>query len=144
MRTHALTLAQTLAQTHAQTLAQTHAQTLAQTLAQTQTLTLAQTQALTLAQTQALTLTQTHAHTGANILAVVEGRDSSEINQAFDRFVAKAGKRRATLTLDTIRRSHITPVIDSWMLVLVGLQILRDCNSSDVWENSFLAVNMHP
>lgn len=32
-----------------------------------------------------------------NILAVVEGRDSSEINQAFDRFVAKAGKKGRTL-----------------------------------------------
>ena len=79
-----------------------------------------------------------------NILAVVEGRDSSEINQPFDRFVARAGKRRAAIILDQIRRSHITPVIDQWMLVLVGLGMLRDAAASNVWQNSFLAVNMHP
>jgi hypothetical protein len=79
-----------------------------------------------------------------NILAVVEGRDSSEINQAFDRFVAKAGKKRANITLDHLRRSHIAPVIDAWMLVLVGLNMLRDCTNSNVWQNSFIAVNMHP
>lgn len=79
-----------------------------------------------------------------NILALVEGRDSSEINQAFDKWVAKAGKKRANVTLNHIRRSHITPVIDSWMLVLVGLAMLRDCTASNVWENSFVAVNMHP
>ena len=80
----------------------------------------------------------------SNVLALNEGRDSSEINQAFDRFVAKAGKRRAAITLDHLRRSHIQPVIDGWMLVLVGLQMLRDCAASRVWENSFVAVNLHP
>ena len=30
------------------------------------------------------------------------------------------------------------------MLVLVGLQMLRDCSESRVWENSFVAVNLHP
>ena len=79
-----------------------------------------------------------------NMLALNEGRDSSEINQAFDKFVAKSGKRRAAITLDQIRRSHIQPVIDGWMLVLVGLQMLRDCTASRVWENSFVAVNLHP
>ena len=79
-----------------------------------------------------------------NIVAVVEGRDSSEINQAFDRFVAKAGKKRASIILDQIRRSHVTPIIDQWTLVLVGLGMLRDCAASQVWTNSFLAVNMHP
>lgn len=79
-----------------------------------------------------------------NIIAAVEGRDSSEINQAFDKFVARAGKRRAEICLDNLRRSHITPIIDGWMLILVGLSILRDCKESQVWENSFIAVNMHP
>lgn len=79
-----------------------------------------------------------------NILAVVEGRDSSEINQAFDRFVARAGKRRAAIALDQVRRSHITPIIDQWMLVLVVLAMLRDCRETRVWENSFVAVNLHP
>ena len=79
-----------------------------------------------------------------NVLAVVEGRDSSEICQPFDRFVARAGKQRAALTLDKLRRSHITPVIDQWMLVLVGLEMLRDCALLRVWENSFVAVNLHP
>lgn len=80
----------------------------------------------------------------SNIMALVEGRDSSEINQAFDKFVARAGKKRASITLDQLRRSHISPVIDQWMLVLVVLAMLRDCRDSQVWENSFVAVNMHP
>ena len=80
----------------------------------------------------------------ALILAVCEGRDSSEINQPFDRFVARAGKRRAALTLDLMRRAHFAAVIDQWMLVLVALEMLRDCKKSRVWENSFVAVNMHP
>ena len=64
--------------------------------------------------------------------------------QAFDRFVARAGKKRAAAVLDDLRRSHITPVIDKWHLCLVALDMLRDCNDSNVWEVSFLAVNMHP
>ena len=79
-----------------------------------------------------------------NIIAAVEDRDSSQINQAFDRLVAKAGKKRAAEALDDLLRSHIMPVIDKWSLILVGLSMLRDCDSSNVWEASFLAVNMHP
>ena len=78
------------------------------------------------------------------VLACVENRDSSTINQAFDKFVALAGKRRGSRILDLIRRSHVYPVIDQWTLILVGLDILRDCAASNVWENSFIAVNMHP
>ena len=80
----------------------------------------------------------------ALILALCENRDSSEINQAFDKFVARAGKKLAAQCLDQIRRAHITPIIDQWMLVLVGLAVLRNCAKSRVWENSFVAVNMHP
>ena len=58
--------------------------------------------------------------------------------------MAKAGKKRAALAIDTLRRSHITPIIDQWMLVVVGLAMLRDCNTSNVWESSFISVNMHP
>ena len=79
-----------------------------------------------------------------NILALVENRDSSAINQAFDKFVAKEGKRRAAVCLDQIRRAHITPIIDQWVLVLVGLSMLVTCSESNTWENSFVAVNMHP
>ena len=79
-----------------------------------------------------------------NILALCENRDSSAINQAFDKFVAREGKRRAALCLDQFRRSHVSPIIDQWHLVLVGLAMLRDCSASNAWENSFIAVNMHP
>lgn len=79
-----------------------------------------------------------------NILGLLEHRDSSAINQAFDKWVARAGKRRAAICLQQIRRAHITPIIDQWMLVLVGLAVLRDCAQSEVWRNSFIAVNMHP
>ena len=79
-----------------------------------------------------------------NILCAVENRDSSEINQAFDRFVARAGKKRAAKALDDLRRAHVSPIIDQWTLVMVGLAMLRDCDTSCVWESSFIAVNMHP
>ena len=36
------------------------------------------------------------------------------------------------------------PIIDKWALVHVGLGMLRDCEDSNVWEASFVAVNMHP
>ena len=78
------------------------------------------------------------------IICCVENRDSSEINQAFDRFVAKAGKKQAAVILDELRRSHVTPIITQWTLVMVGLTMLRDCDASNVWESSFMAVNMHP
>ena len=42
-----------------------------------------------------------------NILAAVENRDSSEINQAFDRLVARAGKQRAARAIDQLLRSHV-------------------------------------
>ena len=58
--------------------------------------------------------------------------------------MAKAGKRRVSIVLDQLRRSHVTPIINQWHLVLVGLSMLRDCKESNVWQNSFLAVNMHP
>ena len=79
-----------------------------------------------------------------NILTVVENRDSSEINQAFDQLVARSGKKRAAQAIDNLRRSHVVPVIDQWALIVVGLAMLRDCDDSNVWEASFLAVNMHP
>lgn len=79
-----------------------------------------------------------------NIICAVENRDSSEMNQAFDRWVAKAGKKRARNAIDMLRRSNIQPVIDQWTLVNVGLAMLRDCDQSNVWESSFIAVNMHP
>ena len=79
-----------------------------------------------------------------NVLTACENRDSSAINQAFDKLVARAGKKRAARVISLMQRSHITPVIDQWYLVLVVLAMLRDCGASDVWTNSFIAVNMHP
>jgi len=79
-----------------------------------------------------------------NIYCLVENRDSSAINQAFDKLVARSGKKRAARVLSLMTRSHITPIIDQWYLVLVVLAMLRDCAQSNVWQNSFIAVNMHP
>ena len=81
---------------------------------------------------------------GQNILALCENRDSSAINQAFDKLVARSGKARAAKVISMMARSHIVPIIDQWYLVLVVLAMLRDCAASDVWQNSFIAVNMHP
>ena len=36
------------------------------------------------------------------------------------------------------------PIIDKWTLCLVALSMLRDCDASNVWETSFIAVNFHP
>ena len=79
-----------------------------------------------------------------NCLCACENRDSSEMNQAFDKWVAKAGKKRGAELIDMLRRSHIDPIINKWTLVMIGLAMLRDCDESDVWESSFIAVNMHP
>ena len=79
-----------------------------------------------------------------NILCAVENRDSSAINQAFDKLVARSGKKRAARVISLMQRSHVVPIIDQWYLVLVGLAMLRDCAASDAWQNSFIAVNMHP
>lgn len=80
----------------------------------------------------------------SNMICAVENRDSSEMCQAFDKWVAKAGKKRGRDMIDVLRRSHIDPMIDQWTLVIVGLAMLRDCDASNVWECSFIAVNMHP
>ena len=79
-----------------------------------------------------------------NVLCAVENRDSSAINQAFDKLVARSGKKRASRVISLMQRSHVTPIIDQWYLVLVTLAMLRDCAETDVWQNSFIAVNMHP
>ena len=79
-----------------------------------------------------------------NILCLCENRDSSAINQAFDKLVARAGKKRAAAVISMMTRSHVVPIIDQWYLVLVVLAMLRDCAASNVWQNSFIAVNMHP
>ena len=79
-----------------------------------------------------------------NFLCAVENRDSSEFAQAFDQWVARAGKKKGRDMIDMLRRSNVSPIIDQWALVNVGLAMLRDCDSSNVWEASFIAVNMHP
>ena len=57
---------------------------------------------------------------------------------------ARSGKAQANKCLNMLRGSHITPIIDQYYLVLVGLSMLRDCSSRPLWESSFIAVNMHP
>ena len=80
----------------------------------------------------------------ANFICPVENRDSSEMNQAFDKWVVKAGKKRGRDAIDMLCRANTDPIIDQWTLVMVGLAMLRDCDQSNVWECSFIAVNMHP
>ena len=103
----------------------------------------------------------------ANVSVLVEERDSSHINQAFDKFVisltmmyynilcthytitlhymqARGGKETTSKTLELLRGSHVTPIIDQYDLVLVGLTMLHNCSVNPLWESSFVAVNMHP
>ena len=42
-----------------------------------------------------------------NILCLVENRDSSAINQAFDKLVARSGKKRAASVISMMTRSHV-------------------------------------
>ena len=57
---------------------------------------------------------------------------------------AKCGKQHANGCIELLRWSGAFTHIDQWVLVLVGLSMIRDCDSRDVWESSFIAVNMHP
>jgi hypothetical protein len=75
---------------------------------------------------------------------VLEG-DSSHINQAYDKFVAKHDKALANTSLSVLRRTTTgnKGIIDQWGLVYVGLQCI--CSTLPAtWTSSFDTCNLDP
>jgi hypothetical protein len=81
----------------------------------------------------------------AKIILLKEEADSSHVNQAFDKFVAKEDKINMRDLLSLLRRttSVTKGVVDQWGLVHVGLAAVRMCVPR-IWISSFKAVNLHP
>lgn len=82
----------------------------------------------------------------ALILTIKEEGDSSSINQAYDKLVAKSDKmvqRRTLGFLRTIKNSN--GFITQWDLIFCGLNAINITKKNpDIWINSFIAVNLHP
>jgi len=80
----------------------------------------------------------------AKVLVLKEGADSSHVNQAYDRDVAKEDKKNMRWALNHLRSTMKYGVtLDQWALVNVGLAAVRELGK-DTWLRSFSAVNLHP
>ena len=80
------------------------------------------------------------------IISVKEEGDSSSLNQAYDKFVAKSDKIKQRQTLSVLRRmKRANNFIDQWDLIHTGLAAIRYTKTRPyIWESSFKAVNLHP
>lgn len=82
----------------------------------------------------------------ALVLTIKEEGDSSSINQAYDKLVAKSDKmvqRRTLGFLRTIKNSN--GFITQWDLIYCGLNAINITKKNpEIWINSFIAVNLHP
>ena len=78
-------------------------------------------------------------------ISLKEEGDSSHVNQAYDKFVAKGDKKSACDSLNFLRsaRYRIGHGMDQWSLVHVVLQCVKG-TSADTWTNSFKACNLDP
>lgn len=87
----------------------------------------------------------------AKILALKEEGDSSHVNQAYDKYVAKADKSGKREGLALMRGMQFTgfeteggaKIMDQWGLVHVGLYAIRSVEP-ETWTASFDAVNLDP
>jgi hypothetical protein len=79
----------------------------------------------------------------SKILSLKEEADSSHVNQAYDRFVAKSDKSLKREALGLLRSSVHNKVIDQWGLLHVCLFIVRGMKAK-TWTASFHACNMDP
>ncbi len=79
------------------------------------------------------------------ILSLKEEADSSHVNQAYDKFVAKSDKATEVRTLSYLRTAKQLNrgVVDQWGLVHVGLAAVRE-TKPETWTASFQACNMDP
>jgi hypothetical protein len=81
----------------------------------------------------------------SKILSLKEEGDSSHVNQAYDKFVAKSDKRSKDEGIAMLRgtMSATKGVVDQWGMVHVGLYAVRD-TKRDIWTRSFDACNLDP
>ena len=80
-----------------------------------------------------------------NILTVKEEGDSSHVNQAYDKFVAKSDKAAKASSLGTMRH-HVYKgpnKMDQWTLVHCGLAAIN-ATTEETWVRSFAACNLQP
>lgn len=82
------------------------------------------------------------------MLHQIEEGDSSHVNQAFDRDVAKFGKATARETLPIVIRHKVfgpSEHLDQWALLVIAAHAVRElAKEPDIWVRSFKATNMHP
>ena len=81
------------------------------------------------------------------IITLKEEADSSSINQAYDKLVAKMDKQVQRLNLGWLRgtKRNLNALCDQWDLVHCGLAaICWTTAHPECWINSFIAVNLHP
>jgi hypothetical protein len=81
----------------------------------------------------------------SKILSLKEEGDSSHVNQAYDKFVAKGDKATEMRTLSYLRSAKqlTRGVVDQWHMVHVGLAAVRN-TTPRTWTRSFQACNMDP
>lgn len=81
------------------------------------------------------------------VLSLKEDADSSSINQAYDKEVAKSDKRIQRQSLAHLQnlKQFNANIVDQWSIMLTGLAAVRHCNKNpNIWINSFIATNTHP
>ena len=85
------------------------------------------------------------AHYDNNIFALKEEGDSSHINQAYDKYVAKEDKVSKVESLAMLQSvKHIDKgFVYQWRIVHVGLYAVRSMKP-ETWTRSFRACNMDP
>ena len=82
----------------------------------------------------------------AKIISIKEEGDSSSINQAYDKQVARSDKQQQRKNLGYLRQlKGQNRFVDQWSLVHVGMAAVRYTKEHpELWVNSFIAVNLHP
>lgn len=81
------------------------------------------------------------------VLSLKEEADTSHINQAYDKFAARADKRvqRQNLRWLLKDRQYCSNIVGQTSLISCGLAAVRHTSRNpDVWRKSFMAVNLHP
>ena len=81
------------------------------------------------------------------ILSIKEEGDSSSINQAYDKYVAKSDKAIQRINLNYLKATsrYNSCITDQWGLLQCGLAAVRHTGRTpSLWINSFKAVNLLP
>ena len=81
------------------------------------------------------------------VLSLKEEGDSSSINQAYDKDVAKSDKSVQRKSLNYLRQAtqFNSNITDQWGLMLTGCAAVRHTRDNpQIWDGSFEATNTHP